>query len=84
MSDTSFQPLPKHIKTNFETLITAGLNGDLAIMSAKDSKTGEPVTLICAVNKPTEDDPEYQFVPLAMMIDGDPYTMFTPCTQESE
>lgn len=55
---------------NFDTLKRAVRNRDLALVSARVRATGEPVAVLAAV---TFDGQEYQIIPLAMQIPGDPY-----------
>lgn len=80
MSDFTSEPLSPSIKANFETLTRAFRNNDVAIVASRDAKTGEPVTLLCAMQK--EDDDEVTIVPFAIMIDGNPYEMFVSPLEE--
>lgn len=81
--------LPGH-KQNFETLRQAILAGDAALMECQLAASGETVAVICAVNRHA-DNPreEFEFVPVAMMFNDDPYQLVNPskagggfCTQE--
>ena len=74
-------------KRNFESLTTAFKHGDVALMDCQEKATGKSVALICAVNLtyPHESrEPTYEFVPFAVMIDGNPFEMYTPPSQEGE
>ena len=73
-------PIPPGHKDNLETIERAALNGDLALLSAFDTQTGEPVTLLIAVAHTEED---YNLVPLAQMFgDFNPYDRFLPPVTE--
>lgn len=65
-------------KTNFETLQKAVKNGDIAIMECKDKATGDTAILVCAVQRPQMRGGEITMVPLARMIDGNPYELYEP------
>lgn len=62
-------------KPNFETLLRAGQHTHLALLEARDRKTKKLVPLVCAVY---EENGENVMVPLARMLDGDPYKQFDP------
>lgn len=68
--------LQKHTKTNFQTLKKAADNGDLALMECTENATGKKVPVLCAVSRGPAGD--FIFTPFAVMIDGNPYEMFTP------
>ena len=69
-------PLSPGDKANFETLQTAALHRDLALMECQLVSTGEAVAVICAVNR--ELDQSFTFVPLAQLFIGDPYSLLNP------
>ena len=62
-------------KPNFETLRAAFENGDVALLECQLKATGEPVAVVVAVNR---DSDEFAFVPFAMMFNGNPYEMLNP------
>lgn len=62
-------------KKNYETLLSAAKSGRLLLMECTDAATGEPRDVICAVNAIGG---EYEMVPLAVMVWGDPYEMYVP------
>lgn len=62
-------------KRNLETIIRAADNGNLALMECVDKKTGEKVSVVCAVHM---DGLEYVMTPLAKMFKGDPYKEVDP------
>lgn len=61
-------------KANFETLRRAFKNGDSGLVSAIRKSDQEPVALVCAFSK--EGDGTIAPVPLAVMVEGDPYELF--------
>lgn len=67
--------IPDHARANFQTLLRAAANGNLALMECADSATGETRYVICAVGG---DDGEYVFTPFCHLSDGDPYEAYTP------
>lgn len=74
-------PIPDTIKANFTTLSKAMDATDVCVMSAVRKADRKPVWLICAVNyNSDEKGQEYEFVPLAEMIDGNPYELYDPPT----
>jgi hypothetical protein len=56
--------------------IGTGANGDLALMECTRNADGATVNLLCAVNK--EESGDVSFVPLAELIKGNPYDLYTP------
>lgn len=67
--------IPKGHKTNYETLLKAAQSNDLALMECTDTKTGDPVYVLCAVNRLNK---EFEFVPLARLFNSDPYEEVNP------
>ncbi len=67
--------LPGH-RSNFETLREAFLAGDAALMDCQLAATGEEVAVICAANP--MDNGGAEFVPFAVMFNGNPYQMLNP------
>jgi len=72
-------------RANFTTLLAAakahrvGLVSSIriALVSSIRKSDGAPVALICAVNiDDSGSEPFYGFVPLAVMVEGDPYEDF--------
>ena len=63
-------------KPNFETLRDAALSGRLALLETRDARTGHLVATVVAVNRHPDGDVE--FVPLAAMLDADPYQYLEP------
>ena len=68
--------IPKGHKQNFQTLVDAFQNNDVALMECQLSATGEKVAVICAANRLA--DGEIEFTPFAMMFNGNPYEAVNP------
>ncbi len=69
--------IPKGTVTNFETILNAHRSERLLLLRAYDKITQKDVTLVCATNLSGED---YEFIPLAIMIEDDPFERFVPPT----
>jgi hypothetical protein len=67
----------KH-KTNFDTLVGALEDGHLCLLAVTRKADNKPVVLICAAYD--HDDGDITPVPLAEMIDGDPFERYIPPT----
>lgn len=67
--------IPDYLRTNFQTLLRAAGDGDLALMESQDAQTGEPRFVICAVGR---DGPEYVMTPFGHLAEGDPYDAHVP------
>jgi len=61
---------------NFETLERASADGRLALVECRDAKTGELVPAVCAIGN--AEGGEFQIVPLARMLDGNPFETLVP------
>jgi hypothetical protein len=61
-------------KSNFKTLLRAADNSDLALVSAIRKVDQKPVALICAMS--INDDETITPVPLAVMVEGNPFDLF--------
>ena len=62
-------------KQNFETLSEAFANGDVCLLECQIAATGEVVAAICAAQTVHG---EVEFVPFAIMINGNPYEVLNP------
>lgn len=69
-----FSAIPPETCTNFQTMLQAAGEGDLALVSGKDEKTGEAVDIVCAVSW---DGEYYHFTPFACMVRENPFERFT-------
>ena len=61
--------IPDHARANFQTLLRAAADGNLALMECSDAVTGEPRYVICAVGR---DGTDFLFTPFGHLADGDP------------
>jgi len=69
-------------KGNFMVLEKAAELGDLALVSSIRKSDGAQVALVCAISVEEEDGEKvFRPVPLAVMIEGDPYEDFEDPTQ---
>ena len=68
--------IPKGHRQNFQTLVNAFNAGDVVLMECQLSATGEVVAVITAANRLPNG--EIQFVPFAMMFNGNPYEAVNP------
>ena len=62
-------------RANYQTLLRAAADGNLALMECRDRLTGQPITVLCAVQTDGED---IEFVPFAKLFDGNPYDEVDP------
>jgi hypothetical protein len=72
---SSVMSIPDHISTNFDTLLRAASDGNLALIECTDAVTGEPRYVICAVGREGTD---YLFTPFGHLADGNPYDAYLP------
>lgn len=63
-------------KNNFNTILRAAHNDDLALLDCTDAKTGEQVPTLVAVSR--DEEGNYTFTPLARLFSGDPYEEVLP------
>lgn len=68
--------ISKTYRNNFETLLRAAANKDLALMECHDAKTRRPVYTVCAMQR--EKNGDVSAVPLAKLFDGNPYEELLP------
>lgn len=71
-------PLRSGDKKNFQTILNAAENGDLALVSAVRNATGEDVGLICAMSAVEDAPGETMIMPLGVMIEDNPFELYTP------
>lgn len=67
--------IPAHIRANFETLLRAAQNGDLAVMECKDSGNGAIRYVLCAVGR---NEGDYAFTPFGHLAEGNPFEVYVP------
>jgi hypothetical protein len=62
-------------RENFDTLMRAFQNGDVALVDSTRKADGEQVALICTVHF---DGDDYQLTPFAEMVAGNPFELYEP------
>ena len=67
--------IPSYAESNFQTLLRAAGDGNLALMECLDAVTGAPRYVICAVGR---DDGDFVFTPFGHLADGNPYDAYLP------
>jgi len=67
--------IPDYIAKNFDMLLLAASNGNLALMECSDAATSELRYVICAVGREGTD---YVFTPFGHLVDGNPYDAYLP------
>lgn len=69
--------IPKHVRTNFNTLLEAAKEGHLALVECVDAKTNETRHVLCAVHENAEG--EFDFTPFGHMCpDDNPFDAYIP------
>lgn len=67
--------IPDYAQTNFQTLLRAAQDGNLALMECLDAGTKAPRFVLCAVGR---EDGDYVFTPFGHLADGNPYDAYLP------
>ena len=67
--------IPNPVRTNFDTLLRAADDGNLALMECRDAATRETRYVLCAVG---HDGDDYLFTPFGHLADGNPNDAFLP------
>ena len=67
--------IPDPVRTNFDTLLRAADDGNLALMECLDAATRETRYVLCAVGR---DGDDYLFTPFGHLADGNPYDAYLP------
>ena len=67
--------IPSHARRNFQTLLRAAGEGNLALMECLDAVTGNPRYVICAVGR---DGGDRVFTPFGHLADGNPCDAYLP------
>lgn len=67
--------IPEYARANFQVLLSAAANGDLALMECADAVSGEPRFVICAAGRDGED---FLFAPFGYLAEGNPYKAYLP------
>ena len=66
---------PDHAHANFQTLLRAAADSNLALMECIDAVTREPRYVICAVGR---DGTDFLFTPFGHLADGNPFDAYLP------
>jgi hypothetical protein len=66
---------PEYARTNFDTLLRAAANGDLALVECVDAVTDEPRYVICAI---AWDGARFVMTPFGHLAPGNPYDAYKP------
>lgn len=67
--------IPEPYRRNFQTLLDAAADGNLALMECSDSTSGVPRYVIVAVGRV---DGDYVMTPFGHLHDGNPYDVYLP------
>ena len=67
--------IPEPFKRNFETLLRAAEEGDLALLECTDAVTGAPRYVLCAVGREAG---AYVMTPFGHLHDGNPFEAYVP------
>ncbi|MEZ5778535.1 MAG: DUF6117 family protein [Paracoccaceae bacterium] len=67
--------IPDHARANFQTLLRAAADGNLALLEYADAETGAVRYVICSVGR---DGGEFIFTPFGHLADGNPYEAYRP------
>lgn len=67
--------IPDYARTNFQTLLRAARDGNLALMECLDASNEETRFVLCVVGR---DKGDYVFTPFGHLADGNPYEAYLP------
>ena len=67
--------IPDAYARNFDTLLRAAADGNLALLECTDAVTGVPRYVICAVGRA---DGDYVRTPFGHLHDGNPFDAYLP------
>jgi len=67
--------IPDAFRANFDTLLRAAADGNLALLECADAVTGEPRYVLCAVGF---DGASYEMTPFGHLADGNPFDQYRP------
>ena len=67
--------IPDHARANFQTLLRAAADNNLALMERIDAVTGEPRYVICAVGR---DGTDFLVTPFGHLANGNPFDAYLP------
>lgn len=72
--------IPAYARANFQTLLRAAADGNLALLECTDAATGAPRYVVCAVGR---DGKEFLFTPFGHLAEGNPYDAYLPPAPEA-
>lgn len=67
--------IPDAYRTNFDTLLRAAADGNLALLECADAASGDPRYVLCAVGF---DGSACCMTPFGHLADGDPFALYRP------
>jgi hypothetical protein len=67
--------IPQAYRDNFQTLLRAANNGDLALIETTDAVTNEPRYVICAMSW-NDIEAQYIMTPFGHLCPDDPYEVY--------
>ena len=67
--------IPEAYRRNFDTLLRAAADGNLALMECTDAVSGVPRYVLCAVGR---DGDDYVMTPFGHLHDGNPFEAYRP------
>lgn len=67
--------IPEPYRRNFQTLLDAAADGNLALMECSDKASGTPRYVICAVGRM---DGDYVMTPFGHLHEANPYEAYLP------
>lgn len=67
--------IPDHVRANFQTLLRAAADDNLALLECTDAATGAPRYVVCAVGRNGD---EFLFTPFGHLAQGNPYEAYVP------
>jgi len=65
--------IPEAFQRNFDTLLRAAINGDLALLECSCAKTGVPRYVLCAVGREGDN---YLMTPFGHLHEGNPFMAY--------
>lgn len=69
--------IPEPFQKNFDTLLRAARNGDLALLECTDKDSGQVRHVICAMQW-NEAEQKFDMIPFGHLCPGNPYDMYDP------
>ncbi len=71
--------IPAYARANFQTLLRAAADGNLALLECTDAATSAPRYVVCAIGR---DGEEFLFTPFGHLAEGNPYDAYLPPAPE--